>query len=202
LNNLQPDCLSCTAVSILLYSISLRRDPRYIWCTKNGEYAKGHTNKNCRKFKAFRDKEKSAVSSNLNVASGTAFYKKLDLSWFPDLSSLPALKEADIFTMPVSFIFTNSLDISDVTIEDYFGFIAGPSTSDNKAWIFDFGATNHMTGTVVTNSSLYSETVTVGGGRKLKITGIGNITIDGSHGPITLHNLCLIPELGKVNLIS
>jgi hypothetical protein len=29
LNNLKPDCLFCTAVSIISYYISLGRDPRY-----------------------------------------------------------------------------------------------------------------------------------------------------------------------------
>jgi hypothetical protein len=47
---------------------------------KNGEYAKGQTHKDCWKLKAFRDKEKSAASGNLNVASGFAFHTKLDFS--------------------------------------------------------------------------------------------------------------------------
>ncbi|KAH0605696.1 uncharacterized protein H6S33_004153 [Morchella sextelata] len=179
-----------------------KKDLTCTWCTKNGEYAKGHTHKDCQKLKAFRDKEKSAASGNLNVASGTAFQTKLDLSCIPDLSGLPTLEEADVFTMPVSFDFTTFSDTSDVKMEDYFGFIAGPSISDNKAWIFDPGATNHMTGTQVTNPSPYSGTVTVGDGRKLQITGIRNITINGSHGPITLQNVFLIPELGNINLMS
>ncbi|KAH0604208.1 uncharacterized protein H6S33_007239 [Morchella sextelata] len=104
-----------------------KKDLTCTWCTKNGEFAKGHTHKDCRKLKAFRDKEKSAASGNLNVASGTAFHTKLDLSWIPDLSGLPALEEADVFTMPVSFDFTTFSDTSDVTMEDYFGFVAGPS---------------------------------------------------------------------------
>jgi hypothetical protein len=68
----------------------------------------------------------------------------------------------------------------------YFGFVAGPSTSVNKACIFDPGATNHIIGTQDTNSSLHIGTFTVGGGRKLHITGIGNVTINGSHDFITL----------------
>jgi hypothetical protein len=89
--------------------------------------------KDCQKLKAFRYKEKSAESGNLNVMSGTAFHTKLDLSWIPDLSGLSALEETDAFTIPVSFDFTTFPDTSDVTKEDYFGFVAQPSTSDNKA---------------------------------------------------------------------
>jgi hypothetical protein len=59
-----------------------------------------------------------------------------------------------------------------------------------------------MTGTQVTNSSPHSKTVTVDGGRKLQITGIGNVTINESHGLITLQNVFLIPELVNTNLIS
>jgi hypothetical protein len=110
-----------------------KKDLTCTWYIKNGEYAKGHKHKDCWKLKAFRDKEKSAVSGNLNVASGTAFQTKLDLSWIHDLSGLPALEEVDAFTMPVSFDFTTFSNTSDVTMEDYFGFVAGPSTSDNKA---------------------------------------------------------------------
>jgi hypothetical protein len=156
----------------------------------------------CRKLKAFRDKEKFAASGNLNVASGTAFHTKLDLSWIPDLSGLSALEEADAITMPISFDFTTFSNTSDVTMEDNFGFVEGPSTSDNKVWILVPDATNHMTGTQVTNPSPYSGTVTIGGDRKLKIIGIENVTINGSHGLITLQNVFLIPELGNTNLMS
>jgi hypothetical protein len=110
------------------------------------------------------DKEKSAASGNLNVASSTAFQTKLDLSWIPDLSDLHALEEADVFSMMASFDFTTFSDTMDVTMEDYFGFVVGSSISDNKAWIFDPAATKHMTRTQVTNPLLDSGTVTVGGG--------------------------------------
>jgi hypothetical protein len=96
-----------------------KKDLTCTWCTKNGEYAKGYTHKYCRKLNVFRDKVKSATSGNLNIASGTAFHTKLDLSWIPDFFDLPVLEEAEAFTMPVSFDFTTFSDISDVTIEDY-----------------------------------------------------------------------------------
>ncbi|KAH0603263.1 uncharacterized protein H6S33_008267 [Morchella sextelata] len=171
-------------------------------CIKNDEYAKSHTHKDCQKLKAFRVKEKSAASGNVNIMSCPAFHTKLDLSWIPDLSDLPKLEEVDAFTMSVSFDFTTFSDISDVTMEDYFGFVGELSTSDNKVWIFDPVTTNHMTGTQVTTPSPYSGTVSVSSHRKLKITGIGNVTNNGSHGPITLRNVFLIPELANTNLIS
>jgi hypothetical protein len=96
--------------------------------------------------------------------------------------------------MAVSFDFTNFSDTSDITMEHYYKFIARTSTSDNKAWIFDLGTTNYMTGTQVTNPSSYSGTVTVGGGRKLQITRIGNVTINGSHSLITLQNVFVISD--------
>jgi hypothetical protein len=70
-----------------------KRDLTCTWCTKNEEYAKGYMRKDCQKLEAFRDKEKSAVSGNLNIASGTGFYTKLDLSWIPDFSDPPHSKK-------------------------------------------------------------------------------------------------------------
>ncbi|KAH8152120.1 uncharacterized protein LAJ45_03546 [Morchella importuna] len=83
------------------------RDVTCTWCAKNGEYAKGHMNKNCQKLKASRGKEKSGVSGNLNVESSAAFHTKLDLYCIPDLSGLPALEEIVLFTMLVNFDLTN-----------------------------------------------------------------------------------------------
>ncbi|KAH0603957.1 uncharacterized protein H6S33_006988 [Morchella sextelata] len=169
---------------------------------KNGEYSKGQIHKDCWKLKAFRVKEKSAASGNLNIVSGTAFHTKLDFSWIPDFSGLSELEVADAFTMRVSFNFITFSGTSDVIVEEYFGFLAGPSRSDNKACIFEPGATNYMTETQVTNASSYSGTVTFGGWRKLQITGIGNITINRLYSPITLQNVFLIPELDNTNLMS
>lgn len=61
-----------------------------------------------------------------------------------------------------------------------------------------------MTRTLVIDSTPNTGTITVRGGHKLQITGIGNVTINGSHGLITLQNVFLIPEieLGKTNLMS
>jgi hypothetical protein len=104
--------------------------------------------------------------------------------------------------MPVSFDFTTFSDTSDVTMEDDFGFVAGHSKSDNKAWIFDPGTTNYMTGMQITNPSNHNGTVIVGGRQKLQITGIGNVTINGSYGPFTVQNIFLIAELRNTNLMS
>jgi hypothetical protein len=104
--------------------------------------------------------------------------------------------------MQVSFNFITFSGTPNVTVEDYFGFIAGHSRSDNKACIIEPGATNYMTETQVTNPSPYSGTVTVGGWRKLQITGIGNVTFNGPYSPITLQNGFLIPEPDNTNLTS
>jgi hypothetical protein len=95
------------------------------WCEKNGEkYTTGHVHKECRKAKAFRDKEKSNASGHVASVSGSAFHSHANTSAIPS----------------------------------------------NSAWIFDPGATNHMTGTLVENPTPYSGSITVGGGRRLQIT--------------------------------
>lgn len=69
-------------------------------------------------------------------------------------------------------------------------------------WIFDTGAMDDMSGTYGQENRSASAMVTVVGRRKLKITGIGETSLNLSEGLIHIKRVLPVPELGNSSLLS
>ena len=81
--------------------------------------------------------------------------------------------------------------------------------SNNKTWIFDTGATRHMSSNEYLFSNLmpYSGNVRIGDDSILPVKGKGNVTTgvllpDNKTLEVTIHDVLYVPDLGPCNLLS
>lgn len=73
---------------------------------------------------------------------------------------------------------------------------------NNNQCILDTGATNHTSGKQVVEAKSIPESMTVPGGRKLKMTAIGEASLNVSQGLITIQRVLRVAELGRSRLLS
>lgn len=73
---------------------------------------------------------------------------------------------------------------------------------NNNQCILDTGATDHTSGKQVVDAKSHPESITVPGGRKLKMTAIGEATLNVSQGLITIQRVLRVAELGRSRLLS
>ena len=84
-------------------------------------------------------------------------------------------------------------------------YFAGPDSTANSEWLFDSGATNHVTAdpSMMNQKTEYngSEKLIIGNGQGLCISNIGSSHYNFSNGNISLNKILHVPQITK-NLLS
>ena len=186
------------------------------WCKKHNFTFVGHVYTNCRKLKEHKNKQKHHSAHQANESTTqpdddtdpTAFAVTTQM----DRVSTPAvidLRSPSPTPPTVCSSQPNRKGVIDDTDEAYLVTLPTSQSNTPCTWIFDTGASRHMSGYLEDFSTMAPKqgAITIAGGHKIPIEGIGSVTFlarlpDGATRRTELTNVLYSRELRNTRLFS
>jgi len=159
------------------------------WCKARKMKFLGHTFHECWKLKKYKENQKAKKNTNSTTSTAN-----------------PASDEAHHTAYTVKM--ATKSDPTDMITDTASRHNHIPEIGKHR-WIFDTGATKHMTPyqDLFSTFQPYNGKVKIGDDSLLDATGIGNVDVvvllpNGKQHNVTINNVLFVPKLGNINLLS